>query len=320
MAAELRPEPTPEPALVGPPVDLGLLEAVLRQAPIPFAFHDAELRYRHVNDALGALNGRAPAEHFDRRPTELLDPDLAAHLEGALEQVLRSGEPLRTERAYGSGSPPRPLVRLVLVPGRGRRRHDPRRRGLLPGDHRIAAVGECPGREPQPEPTAARGRHPPGARAAGRGGPHDHGRHRAGGPRGRLHRRGSARRGRHPAPARALGLDPTAALGRDRAHRAHVGGAGPARGHAGLRRRSARLPRADPGRPHRRPARRDLREGLGDPAAALRPGTPSACSGWPFGPNASCNRGSGSSSRRWPASARWPSSGRGSTSASTRPS
>jgi PAS domain S-box-containing protein len=99
------PEPPPaERALLPPgPVDLGLLEAVLRQAPIPFAFHDGELRYRHVNEALGALNGRTPAEHLGHRPSEILDPDLAAHLEGALEQVLRSGEPLRTERVYNSG-------------------------------------------------------------------------------------------------------------------------------------------------------------------------------------------------------------------------
>ncbi len=87
----------------GGTVDLGLLEAVLRQAPIPFAFHDADLRYRHVNDALAALNGRSPAEHLGRRPVEILDADLAAHLEGALDQVLQSGEPLRTERLYSSG-------------------------------------------------------------------------------------------------------------------------------------------------------------------------------------------------------------------------
>jgi hypothetical protein len=56
--------------------DTALLETLILQAPVAFAFYDTGLRYRRINRMLADINGVAMAEHIGRRPSEVLPPDL----------------------------------------------------------------------------------------------------------------------------------------------------------------------------------------------------------------------------------------------------
>ncbi len=72
---------------------LGKLESLLAGAPVGIAFLDRELRYRRINDALAAINGRPAAEHIGRSVGEML-PDAAPMLEPVLRDVMARGEPV----------------------------------------------------------------------------------------------------------------------------------------------------------------------------------------------------------------------------------
>jgi hypothetical protein len=75
--------------------DLELFAALLRHAPIAFAFLDTDLRYRIVNDAQAALDAVPAERHVGRRPSEILPAEFAAHVEAAAADVLHSGRPQR---------------------------------------------------------------------------------------------------------------------------------------------------------------------------------------------------------------------------------
>jgi PAS domain S-box-containing protein len=66
---------------------LAELDAVFREAPLGLAFVDRELRFLRVNEALAQMNGRPAADHLGR---EVRNDDVR----GALQEVLRSGEPV----------------------------------------------------------------------------------------------------------------------------------------------------------------------------------------------------------------------------------
>jgi serine phosphatase RsbU (regulator of sigma subunit)/PAS domain-containing protein len=66
---------------------LAELDAVFREAPLGLAFVDRELRFLRVNEALAGMNDRPAADHLGR---EIRNDDVR----GALQEVLRSGEPV----------------------------------------------------------------------------------------------------------------------------------------------------------------------------------------------------------------------------------
>jgi PAS domain S-box-containing protein len=70
-----------------------VLDRLFASAPVGLAFLDAALRFRRVNEALAALNGRSIDAHVGRTPSEILGP-LGARVEGLLAQVLETGEPM----------------------------------------------------------------------------------------------------------------------------------------------------------------------------------------------------------------------------------
>lgn len=74
---------------IAPSIRLALLDAVLSSVPIGIAVVDRDLRYVVVNDALAAMNGRAPDDHVGRTITEVLGDDVPAL--PAVRQVLDSG-------------------------------------------------------------------------------------------------------------------------------------------------------------------------------------------------------------------------------------
>ncbi|WP_181874245.1 SpoIIE family protein phosphatase [Marinitenerispora sediminis] len=77
------------------PADSALLETLLKEAPIGFAFFDTEARFQRVNRTLSTIYGRGEADCEGRTPSDVLGPaDAAAH-EAAIAAVL-SGEPVVT--------------------------------------------------------------------------------------------------------------------------------------------------------------------------------------------------------------------------------
>ena len=102
---------------------------MFHQAPVGLAFLGADLRFRRVNAALGAIVGKPEADHDDKLPSEVWPEELAARAEAALRKVLADGLPI-TESGYPQGhtaswfgvrDPDGEMVGvgLVLSPGAG---------------------------------------------------------------------------------------------------------------------------------------------------------------------------------------------------------
>lgn len=72
--------------------DTALLETLVLEAPIAFAFYDTDLRYRRINRLLADVNGLSMADHIGRRPSELLAGGLGEAVEARLREVLTTGQ------------------------------------------------------------------------------------------------------------------------------------------------------------------------------------------------------------------------------------
>ena len=84
--------------------DTALLETLVLEAPVAFAFYDAQLRYRRINRMLADINGVPMHEHIGRRPTEVLADPLGSAVEARLTQVFASGEVI-TDRDFTTVEP-----------------------------------------------------------------------------------------------------------------------------------------------------------------------------------------------------------------------
>ncbi len=71
---------------------LALIDTILANAPIGFAFHDCDLRYVRINETLAAINGLPVEEHLGRELREVV-PDMAPILEPIMLKVIETGEP-----------------------------------------------------------------------------------------------------------------------------------------------------------------------------------------------------------------------------------
>jgi len=74
---------------------LALLDSMLANAPIGFAFFDRKYRFVRVNQFLADMNGYSFALHLGRGVGGILPPATAARLERNIEQVFTSGQPVR---------------------------------------------------------------------------------------------------------------------------------------------------------------------------------------------------------------------------------
>ena len=77
-----------------------LLDTIFQTAPVGFAFHDRDLRFVRINDALAEINGLPVDDHLGRRIDEVL-PELAPPLLEDLRQVLRTGRPILNREMSG---------------------------------------------------------------------------------------------------------------------------------------------------------------------------------------------------------------------------
>jgi signal transduction histidine kinase/HAMP domain-containing protein len=73
---------------------LSLLDSMLENAPIGFAFFDRKFRYVRVNKFLAEMNGAPIGRHLGRTIAEMLPGDRAEMFESSVERVFVTGEPV----------------------------------------------------------------------------------------------------------------------------------------------------------------------------------------------------------------------------------
>ena len=77
-----------------------LLDTIFQTAPVGFAFHDRDLRFVRINDALAEINGLPVEQHLGRSITDVL-PELAPSIVADFTTVLSSGEPILDREIIG---------------------------------------------------------------------------------------------------------------------------------------------------------------------------------------------------------------------------
>ncbi|SEG15376.1 PAS domain S-box-containing protein [Bryocella elongata] len=83
---------------------VALLDSMLGNAPIGFAFFDRDLRYVRVNDFLADTHGLAPDLHSGRPVSDFYSAEVASRKESCIRQVFETGEAVRDVEL--SGQPP----------------------------------------------------------------------------------------------------------------------------------------------------------------------------------------------------------------------
>ncbi len=86
---------------------LSLLDSMLANAPIGLAFVDRNGRVVRVNQVFADLTGAAVSRHLGRTLPDLLPQAVAAEIEGAVQRVFSSEEPVRNLELSGEGGKPR---------------------------------------------------------------------------------------------------------------------------------------------------------------------------------------------------------------------
>ncbi|GAB3212487.1 SpoIIE family protein phosphatase [Marinactinospora thermotolerans] len=99
----------PPPRLSGlSPVDAALLDTLLKEAPIGFAFFTPDLRYQRVNRTLATIYGVDSGDCHGRTPSEVLDEEDACAHETALSAVLAGESVVYSDHHLIGGTPSRP--------------------------------------------------------------------------------------------------------------------------------------------------------------------------------------------------------------------
>ncbi|WP_406110046.1 SpoIIE family protein phosphatase [Streptomyces sp. NBC_01003] len=81
--------------------DLALSQRLISQAPIGIALLDTDLRYVLVNPELERINGIPAADHFGRRPHDILTSLDVDSIESAMRRALLTGAPLIDQHTVG---------------------------------------------------------------------------------------------------------------------------------------------------------------------------------------------------------------------------
>jgi PAS domain S-box-containing protein len=79
---------------------LAILETLLIQAPIGFAYFDRELRFLLINDLLAEINGAPAAAHLGKRLQDMV-PNLAPLALKVINQILATGQGVKDREFYG---------------------------------------------------------------------------------------------------------------------------------------------------------------------------------------------------------------------------
>lgn len=92
---------------------LALLDSMLANAPIGFAFFDRKYHFVRVNQFLADMNGYSFALHLGRGVDAVLPPPVAEKMEEGIEGVFQSGEPVRNLELAWEPAPGRQRSWLV---------------------------------------------------------------------------------------------------------------------------------------------------------------------------------------------------------------
>src|SRR5690606_1680634 len=90
------------------PVDAALLDTLLKEAPIGFAFFTTDLCFQRVNRTLATIYGRSADECQGRPPAEVLRPSDAEEHERALSAVLAGESVVYSDHHLIGGTPSSP--------------------------------------------------------------------------------------------------------------------------------------------------------------------------------------------------------------------
>ena len=80
---------------------LSLLDSMLANAPIGFVFFDRRCRIVRTNDVFANMTGVSLTQHLGRTLSELLPQQVALQIEGAVAQVLSTGNPVQELEVTG---------------------------------------------------------------------------------------------------------------------------------------------------------------------------------------------------------------------------
>jgi PAS domain S-box-containing protein len=86
---------------------LSLLDSMLANAPIGLAFVDRNGRFVRVNHIFADLTGVSVSRHLGRTLPDLLPKEVATEMDGAVQRVFSSEEPVRNLELNGEGGKPR---------------------------------------------------------------------------------------------------------------------------------------------------------------------------------------------------------------------
>jgi PAS domain S-box-containing protein len=92
---------------------LALLDSMLANAPIGFAFFDRKYRFVRVNQFLADMNGYSFALHLGRGIAGILPPATASKLERSIETVFQTNDPVRDLELTWEPEPRRPRTWLA---------------------------------------------------------------------------------------------------------------------------------------------------------------------------------------------------------------
>ena len=92
---------------------LSLLDSMLANAPIGLAFVDRSCRFVRVNQVFADLTGVAVSRHLGRTLPELLPQSAAKEMEGAVQRVFATEEPVRNLETERRGRRTAPAVDLA---------------------------------------------------------------------------------------------------------------------------------------------------------------------------------------------------------------
>ncbi len=77
-----------------------LLDTLLKNAPVGFAYLDKDLKFVTINNCLAEINGLSAAEHLGKTLREIV-PALADDMETMIATIIETGEPLKNHEVRG---------------------------------------------------------------------------------------------------------------------------------------------------------------------------------------------------------------------------
>ena len=96
---------------------LALLDSLLANAPIGFAFFDRKMRYVRMNQFLAGMDQLSISHHLGRTVQEVFPGSVGTQMAAAIEQVFVTGEPIRELEIHGElpTAPASPRIWLISL-------------------------------------------------------------------------------------------------------------------------------------------------------------------------------------------------------------